>query len=161
MERISYVRGDATQPQGEGKKIILHICNDQGKWGKGFVLALSRRYPLAEQRYRKWYAMRQQIPMTLGKVQFVTINPHLKIVNMVAQHGIYPQGGIPPIRYEALSACLNKVAGHTLNDLQGAWSVHMPRIGAGLAGGEWSVIEELILSHLCDKGLEVTVYDLP
>ena len=25
-------------------KIIVHICNDNGKWGSGFVLAISKRW---------------------------------------------------------------------------------------------------------------------
>ena len=36
---IVYTIGDATLPAGPGPKIIVHICNDQGKWGKGFVSA--------------------------------------------------------------------------------------------------------------------------
>jgi hypothetical protein len=37
----------------------------------------------------------------------------------------------------------------------------MPRIGAGQAGGNWSVIEELIGDILLTSGIDVTVYDLP
>lgn len=43
MVGIHYVTGDATEPIGEGEKIIAHICNDQGGWGAGFVLALSKK----------------------------------------------------------------------------------------------------------------------
>src|SRR5262245_8320884 len=39
MTAITYVKGDATSPQADGNKIIAHVCNDVGKWGKGFVLA--------------------------------------------------------------------------------------------------------------------------
>jgi len=35
---ITYLVGDATQPQGEGVKVIAHICNDIGAWGAGFVI---------------------------------------------------------------------------------------------------------------------------
>ena len=38
-------------------------------------------------------------------------------------------------------------------------SVHMPRIGCGLAGGEWSQIEPIIEEHLSKEGVAVTVYD--
>ena len=38
-------------------------------------------------------------------------------------------------------------------------SVHMPRIGCGLAGGTWDRIEPLIQTHLADRGIAVTVYD--
>ena len=32
---IIYTQGDATQPIGEGTKIIVHVCNDIGGWGRG------------------------------------------------------------------------------------------------------------------------------
>ena len=38
MATIHYIKGDATQPQAKGNKVIAHICNDLGGWGKGFVL---------------------------------------------------------------------------------------------------------------------------
>ncbi len=38
-------------------------------------------------------------------------------------------------------------------------SVHMPRIGCGLAGGKWEVVEPLIEEHLSAKGVAVTIYD--
>jgi hypothetical protein len=40
-------------------------------------------------------------------------------------------------------------------------SIHMPRIGSGLAGGSWEVVEEIVEETLCRQGLRVTVYDLP
>jgi O-acetyl-ADP-ribose deacetylase (regulator of RNase III) len=41
---IFYMTGDATAPVGEGQKLIVHVCNDIGAWGAGFVLALSKRW---------------------------------------------------------------------------------------------------------------------
>jgi hypothetical protein len=38
-------------------------------------------------------------------------------------------------------------------------SVHMPRIGCGLAGSKWTRIEPLIEQYLCGRGVTVTVYD--
>ncbi|WP_422664384.1 hypothetical protein [Streptomyces mirabilis] len=40
MSEIMYVRGDAATPSAKGVKLIAHVCNDIGGWGKGFVLAL-------------------------------------------------------------------------------------------------------------------------
>jgi len=37
----------------------------------------------------------------------------------------------------------------------------MPRIGCGLAGGDWSRVEEIINEVLIEAGVEVYVYDLP
>jgi len=40
MTGITYRRGDATAPNADGSKIVCHVCNDVGGWGKGFVVAL-------------------------------------------------------------------------------------------------------------------------
>ncbi|MCL2848874.1 MAG: hypothetical protein FWE61_02365 [Micrococcales bacterium] len=38
---IRYLRGDATKPAGEWNTIIAHVCDDTGRWGKGFVYDLA------------------------------------------------------------------------------------------------------------------------
>lgn len=149
---LRFAEGDATQPEGDGPKIIAHVCNDAGGWGAGFVLALSRRWPEPEAEYR-----RHEGPYSLGSVRFVQVEPELWVANMVAQHG-YGEDGRPPIWYWAVQAGLNAVAGHARSL---SASVHMPRIGCGLAGGRWDYIEPLVREELCDRGVPVTVYDLP
>lgn len=72
MKAIQYLRGDATSPQAVGIKIIGHICNDIGGWGKGFVLAVPRRWPEPEAAYRGWHRNRASNDFTLGAVQFVS-----------------------------------------------------------------------------------------
>jgi hypothetical protein len=39
-------------------------------------------------------------------------------------------------------------------------TVHMPRIGTGLARGNWEVIESIINRTLTLRDVDVTVYDL-
>ena len=77
---------------------------------------------------------------------------------MVAQHGVKRGSKGPPIRYQAVAKCLDQVAERAAE--LGA-SVHMPRIGCGLAGGNWSRVEPLIVEALCRRGIPVTVYDWP
>src|SRR5881394_4049180 len=137
--RLQYRTGDATRPEGEGAKIIAHVCNDIGKWGAGFVLAVSRRWKAPEQTYRQ--AFTGATPPVLGDVQFVDVGEGLTVANMIAQHGIRRAGGTPPIRYAALRTALDKV-GALARDRQA--SVHMPRIGAGLAGGDWREISAIV-----------------
>lgn len=158
MKSICYVEGDATQPQGEGNKIIAHVCNDIGRWGKGFVVALSKRSKQPELAFREWFANRQNSDFRLGAVQFVSIEPDVWVANMVGQHQVKVKGdgGVPPIRYEALEQALISL-GERAESL-GA-SVHMPRIGCGLAGGQWMLIEPLILRHLSEREVEVFIYD--
>lgn len=148
---IKYVIGDATRPQGEGKKIIIHVCNDIGAWGAGFVMALSKRWKDPEETYRE----EKICDLHLGNVQIVEVEPDIIVANMIAQHGIgFSSDGQPPIRYGAVRVCLTAV-----NDLAyhiGA-TVHAPRFGAGLAGGNWNDIEK-ILHETMD--VDVTIYDL-
>lgn len=153
---ITYLKGDATCPQAKGVKLIVHICNDRGGWGKGFVVAISKRWSEPEAEYRGWYAERSQTDFGLGAVQFVQAEEYIWVANMVAQQGIKNDGKNPPIRYEAVEDCLAKVAEKAL-ELKA--SVHMPRIGCGLAGGKWERIKPLIEKTLVAKGVPVTVYD--
>jgi hypothetical protein len=60
------------------------------------------------------------------------------------------------VRYEAIDAGLALLADKAL-ELEA--SVHMPRIGCGLAGGKWSRVEPLISERLVARGVPVTVYD--
>lgn len=52
------------------------------------------------------------------------------------------------------------VGGLAVEALELEASVHMPRIGCGLAGGRWEKIEPIISDELTSHGIEVTVYDL-
>jgi O-acetyl-ADP-ribose deacetylase (regulator of RNase III) len=156
MGAITYLKGDATCPQAKGVKIICHICNDIGGWGKGFVLAISRRWKEPEGAYRSWHAKGKDSGFELGAVQFVQVEPYFWVANMVGQRGLKRGSSGPPIRYEAVAKCLDQVGTKALE--LGA-SVHMPRIGCGLAGGDWSRIEPLIDEHLCGRNVPVTVYD--
>ena len=145
---IKYVSGDATQPQGDGNKVIVHICNDIGAWGAGFVLAVSNKWKYPERHYR---AKPKHI---LGEVDYHRVEDDIWVANMIGQHKTYPDAtGKPPIRYEAVRACLYQV--NNWCKIMNA-SIHMPRIGCGLAGGEWDRIEAVIQDVV---DVSVTVYD--
>lgn len=157
---IQYVRGDAVKPQGSGNKIIAHVCNNIGAWGRGFVLSVTQEHPGAEAAYQAWYQEREpwdRKPFILGEVQLVQTKPDVWVANMIGQHGIMKkEGQPPPIRYEALRSCLQEVA---IEAKRLGATVHMPRIGCGLAGGEWSKVEEIVIETLCSRSVSVTVYD--
>ncbi|MFF5012784.1 macro domain-containing protein [Streptomyces sp. NPDC001165] len=157
MSEITYVRGDATVPSVKGAKVIAHVCNDLGGWGKGFVLALSRRWPEPEAAYRAWHRDRAKNDFGLGAVRLVKVAPDVWVANMIGQRGIRTgrSSGVP-VRYEAIDTALGRLADEVI--ALGA-SVHMPRIGCGLAGGKWSRIEPLVTERLVSRGIAVTVYD--
>ena len=169
MHDIHYlVGGDATSPVGEGPKLILHICNDAGGWGAGFVLALSKKWSEPEEEYRKWWEEHKEASggrLPLGMIQPVSVNQgqdEIIVMNMIAQRGYWRQG-FPPISYDALHHCLSKIASWTITYSdrfdKPMPTIHMPRIGCGLAGGRWNVVEALIKNTLIEGGLEVFVYD--
>ena len=158
MKPIQYLVGDATCPKGDGNQIIAHICNDAGGWGRGFVLALSDNWPQPEAAFRAWHRNREENDFALGAIQLVQVEDDLWVANMIAQHGTRPDDhGNPPVRYEALKTALAALA-TMAKDLQS--TVHMPRIGAGLAGGRWDMIEPIIERTLCKHDVETFIYDL-
>jgi O-acetyl-ADP-ribose deacetylase (regulator of RNase III) len=156
MSEIIYVRGDATVPSVKGVKLIAHVCNDIGGWGKGFVVAISRRWPQPEAAYRTWHRERATNDFALGATQFVQVEPYVWVANMIGQRGIRTGSKGVPVRYEAIGTALGRLADKAL-ELDA--SVHMPRIGCGLAGGKWSRVEPLISERLVRRGVPVTVYD--
>lgn len=158
FKKITYIQGDATAPVGDGQKIIVHVCNDIGGWGAGFVMALSKKWKTPEQVYRD-----KEI-YTLGTYDLIRVEDDLSICNLIGQEGTIsrPVGNfnMPPVRYVAIETALKKLA----NDLTSydnpkhKLSVHMPMIGSGLAGGNWDIIEKIIETTLCSAGVSVTVY---
>ena len=156
MVPIRYLKGDATDPQASGPKIIAHVCNDLGGWGKGFVLAISARWPQPEAAYRAWHKAGAAGGFALGAVQFVPVRSDILVANLIGQHGLRGGSKGPPVRYEAIETGLATI-GEKAVEL-GA-SVHMPRIGCGLAGGKWEQVEPLIERTLSARGVAVTVYD--
>lgn len=155
--RLKYVKGDATVPDAGGMRYIVHVCNDVGGFGAGFVNSLKKRWPKVEQEYRAWY--RAQTNFKLGEIQIIPVQSDTSVINMIAQHDIKPdENGNPPIRYDALTKCLDKVGLHIAKE---GGSVHGPRFGAGLAGGTWEEVEKIIQNLLILRGINVTIYDLP
>jgi hypothetical protein len=118
-------------------------------------MAISNKWKEPEQQYRQWYKSKDNF--SLGQVQFVKVTDDTWVANIIGQRDIKKDNeGNPPIRYEAVSSGLQKVGGFAREHNA---SVHMPRIGCGLAGGTWDKIEPLLKDNLSEKDIEVTVYD--
>jgi Zn-dependent peptidase ImmA (M78 family)/O-acetyl-ADP-ribose deacetylase (regulator of RNase III) len=155
--RLTYVRGDATNPLGDGAMIIAHVVNDRARsWGgHGFASSLARQFPAVQTDYVKW-ASEADHP-SLGTVHCADVAPGLTVATMVAQAG-YGEERRPRVKLAALRSCLRIVAGLALE--KGA-SIHMPPIGTGLGGMQWPLMRDIIVQDLCEANVPVTVYVLP
>jgi hypothetical protein len=151
---IAFVRGDATRPEGEGLKVILHVCNDVKAWGAGFVMAISKRWRAPQSFY-----LESPFSNRLSIIQPVKVESDIDVINMIAQRGFPSRQRPCALDYQALHECLRHVvfAYETMENV----SVHMPRIGCGIAGGDWAKVELMIQETLSKAGFPVTVYDLP
>jgi len=146
---INFIKGDATESIGSGNKLIVHICNNIGKWNKGFVNAITKKWTLPKKYYHE-----KMKKYKLGTVQIVKVEKDIWIGNMIAQNGINRRGYSFKRRvdYDKLSECLDKVNSYAKSNNA---TVHMPMIGTGLGGGEWEIIKKIIKSKLCEIGVYV------
>lgn len=135
---LFHVVGDATSPV-KNPAVIAHVCNTTGKWGKGFVLPLGRKFPQAKGDFLS------KPSRAINEVSIVDCGNGVHVANMVAQVGTRPRRGQIPLRYSALHVCLDTV--QKFAEANGA-TVHIPRIGAGLAGGDWNVIKSVITATM-------------
>lgn len=142
--------------------IIAHVVSDSAHaWGTvGIAGTLGRNLPDAAKAFRSWSVASPE-NLTLGNVHTVTVltasGTTVTVASLVAQRGYGPSAA-PRLAYTELAAALEKVA--DLASRTGA-EVHMPRIGAGQAGGRWDLIQAVIERTMLDRGVSVVVYTLP
>lgn len=153
-DSISYINGDITKPIGDDDKILIHCCNDIGKMGSGVALAIANKWPLVKTKYIQWFNSSDDF--ALGSVQIVKVDSNIYVGNMIAQKGIKIYNNKVPIRYDAMSKCLERISTVAKkNNL----SVHLPyRMGSDRAGGDWNKIESLIEKQLTNNAVNVIVY---
>jgi O-acetyl-ADP-ribose deacetylase (regulator of RNase III) len=158
VEPLRIIKRDATSPQASGPKTIAHICNDLGGWGKGFVVAVSRRWPSLNASTDGGTGTAPTTTSASAPFSSSASAPDIWVANMIGQHSMKRGSAGPPIRYNAVERCLDTLAGHAAR--LGA-SVHMPRIGCGLAGGKLELIEPIVTRTLSEHGIAVTVLSAP
>ena len=155
---LNFVLGNALEPRGTGPRMVVHIVNDKTpNWGGGgFAEALKKRWPATQADFRQVIAQQRRF-LTLGNARICSLPDGVLVASVVAQKG-YGESVGPRIRYTALRRGLETVAEAAAH--AGA-TAHMPRIGTGQGGGSWSVIEDIVQAAFGEKGVSVTVYDLP
>lgn len=161
MKKIEYLKGNAITPivKDEEVSVICHCCNTIGKWGKGFVVALGAHYPESRKAYYS-YLKDVGYDNALGKCCLVSVGKNLAVANVFGQKRIYPTwDGKIPLDYEALENGLTSCR-NIMEAMKQPFTIHMPRIGCGLAGGKWEIVEGIINKVFGERDIQVYVYDL-
>jgi O-acetyl-ADP-ribose deacetylase (regulator of RNase III) len=141
MNNYSVEHGNALDYDPSKNTLIAHVVNDKGLWGAGFVVAISNKWTQPETYYRRYMKRAMDNDESvLGKVQFIDVESCVTIGNMCAMSGVYNYNNKTPLCYDSLRKCLITLRKKAETDSFDI--VQMPQIGAGLARGDWNVIEK-------------------
>ena len=125
--------------------VIAHGVNCQGVMGSGVAKAIREKYPDVYRKYQKdvesWKEGFGATFGQLGRVQFIGVSQKLVVANCFTQDffGTLKRH----VDYEAVAKCFYEL--NKRRDWYG--QLNIPKIGAGLGGGDWSVIESIIKSE--------------
>lgn len=141
---IIYKQGDLMSVN-EG--IIVHGCNARGSMGSGVALAVRYKYAEAFKLYRKQYLAQG---LNLGEVVWCW-QDDVFIANAITQETYGRDSSVRYVNYVAIATCFKEIFKEALTH---NLVVNFPKIGAGLANGDWSIIEQLI--NDADPSNEIT-----
>lgn len=149
---IIYKKGDLLEAPED---IIAHGCNAVGGFGSGVAGQIAKKYPEAKYSYKNEH---EYGSLQLGYIDVVTIRENLKvqkrIINCVTQQEYLPRG-ICHANYDAINECMLKVKRYA--KAMGNLSIAIPKIGCGLAGGDWQIVEKILEVVFYDYN--ITVYE--
>lgn len=140
MTKIRYVTGDILTVQSG---VIVHGCNALGVMGAGVAKQIAKRYPSVYKDYRE-YCKKSVPEEILGDALMVKVSDELIILNAITQ---LTYGSILETRYVSYDA-IDRVFDSIASIYDSCTHIHMPKIGAGLGGGNWGVITEIIQHRL-------------
>lgn len=153
MDRsIEVVNGDILTGIKEGNEfdkftIVMHGCNCFHTMGGGIALYLRNKFP-------EVYEVDKKTPHgsleKLGEISLAHISDSLIVANCYTQFKFGSDK--VHVDYKAVAACL-----HTVRSYFPHHHIRLPKIGCGLAGGDWTIVEKLYLQILADA--DYTVYD--
>lgn len=153
---MKYKRGDLLEAT---ETYIAHGCNAQGVMGSGVALQIKKKHPYAYKKYKEHCDIHRtgELPteVMLGDIIPARGTSGKTIVNMITQDHFGSVGR--HVNYIALVSCLQNLVKYGGESI----TVAIPRIGAGLGGGDWNIIERLIEDfEELNPSIEFTVYDL-
>lgn len=137
---IRYVDGDLVR-DAENYDVIIHGCNCFCTMGAGIAPQIKNKFPEA---YAADCATVSGDRDKLGTITHTDTSSKPIVVNLYSQYGYNGRThGDVDLDYDALRSGLKLVK----EKFSGKF-IGMPRIGAGLAGGDWNIIEKIIEEEL-------------
>ena len=123
--------------------VIVHGCNCYCTMGAGIAKSIKAAFPAAywaDQNTEK--GSRDKMGTYSSAEVLISENATLTVVNAYTQYG-YRRKSTPNVDYDAIRAVFRRIK----TDFTGQ-RIGYPAIGAGLAGGDWAVISEIIAEEL-------------
>lgn len=147
---MKHVTGDLIRLAEEGHfDVIVHGCNCHCTMGRGIALQIKNQYPQAleaDLNTKKGDASK------LGSYTVADSGEGFLILNAYTQYDYY--GKTLLVSYHALRECFRKIKQEF-----GHLRIGYPKIGAGLAGGNWNVIADIIDEELQGSDHTLVLWD--
>lgn len=132
--------------------VIVHGCNCFHAMGAGIARAISAQFPEAFDADKATEYGASSKPGTISSAQIIRGDARFTVVNAYTQFQWRGQG--QKADYEAIQSCFERIA-----DRFPTARIGYPMIGAGLAGGDWSIIEASISKALSGLNHTLVVFD--
>jgi O-acetyl-ADP-ribose deacetylase (regulator of RNase III) len=136
--QIEYIKGDLLETNINH---IIHGCNSHGVMRSGVAYALREKYPSAFQDYNDSY---NSYGLELGAIVVSVQEDGNVIHNAITQKDYGRDPSRVYVSYWAIAEVFRKI------NQWGIKEIAMPKIGAGLANGDWNVISAIIENTLID-----------
>jgi len=145
---LKYVDGDLLALGKAGEfDVIAHGCNCQNNMGSGIAKQIRQQFPEAWKADQK---TKKGDKKKLGCAEGTVIDD-LIVVNAYTQFTY--GGGKCHADYKAIKNVMAEI-----NWRFKGMRVGLPKIGAGLAGGDWDLIEAIIEEELADVDVTIVNY---
>ena len=122
--------------------VIAHGVNCQNKMGSGVAKALYSKWPDVKAKYHRYceYFSKSNVKpdKLLGKYVEVKIDSGPTVVNCFTQL-YYGYDGRKYVSYDAIYDCFRNLS-------MDYAEIAIPKIGCGLAGGDWEIVRAIINS---------------
>jgi O-acetyl-ADP-ribose deacetylase (regulator of RNase III) len=131
--------------------IVVHGCNCMTQMGKGIAKSIKEQFPEAHEADRRTSKGDRSKLGTITTAEIVQGDRRFIVVNAYTQFDYRPPG--PNIDYDAIRSAMQEVKRRFAGKRIG-----YPKIGAGLAGGDWSRIAPIIDEELAGEDHTLVEY---